>query len=230
MLDRALRAGIVERRHVVRIADRMAAFYADAEPMPMRPAIYRAGIAADVTNDCRWLCHPEFGLDRDLAERPSTVLLGVLRSSGQLIEARADRLVEGHGDLRPGHVAIGDGRPVVIDCLEFRPEFRIVDPVDELAFLGVECERLQAPWIGPALLDRYQEVVGDQLSEPLVNFYAARRAILRAKLAVWHLRDADVRNASKWQHQATEYLELASHHAERADPSHTAGLADEIDH
>ena len=219
MLDRALRAGIVERKHVMRIADRMAAFYADAQPMPMRPAAYRESIVADVTDDCRWLCHPEFGLDRDLVERPSTALLGVLRRSDQLIQARAGRLVEGHGDLRPEHVAIGDGRPVVIDCLEFRAEYRVVDPVDELAFLGVECERLKAPWVGPALLERYGKVLGDEFSELLVDFYAARRAILRAKLAVWHLRDADVRNAGKWQDQANEYLALANRHAERPTPA-----------
>ena len=53
----------------------------------------------------------------------------------------AGRVVDGHGDLRPEHIYV-DGRPIVIDCLEFSEELRTVDIADELSFLAMECERL----------------------------------------------------------------------------------------
>jgi len=44
---------------------------------------------------------------------------------------RQRRIVAGHGDLRPEHVCLL-AQLVVIDCLEFNREFRILDTVDEL--------------------------------------------------------------------------------------------------
>ena len=60
---------------------------------------------------------------------------------------RDRRIIDGHGDLRPEHIWLGD--PVkIIDCLEFNPRLRAVDPFDEIAFLSLECERLGAGWAG----------------------------------------------------------------------------------
>ena len=58
---------------------------------------------------------------------------------------RTRHIVDGHGDLRPEHICLGD--PVrIIDCLEFNARLSMVDPFDEIAFLCVECERLGAAW------------------------------------------------------------------------------------
>ena len=85
----------------------------------------------------------------DEARRAADRQADFLANHGDLLEARAaqGRIVEGHGDLRPEHVFL-DGEPQVIDCLEFDRDLRLLDPVDELAFLGLECERLGATWIG----------------------------------------------------------------------------------
>ena len=77
--------------------------------------------------------------------------------------AAQGRIVEGHGDLRPEHIFL-DGTPRIIDCLEFDRDLRLLDPVDELAFLALECERLGAPWI-------CEEV----LTEPTVRKAGTRR-------------------------------------------------------
>ena len=53
----------------------------------------------------------------------------------------------GHGDLRPEHIWLDD-KVRIIDCLEFNPRLRAVDPFDEIAFLSLECERLGAAWVG----------------------------------------------------------------------------------
>jgi aminoglycoside phosphotransferase family enzyme len=226
MLDSALRAGTADAADIGRVASRLARFYGSAPRAPIAAADYRLRLRRDLCDDRRWLRRPAFGLDPGLASGPASVLLDVLQDHAELIGSRADRLVEGHGDLRPEHVCLGDGEPVVIDCLEFRREFRIIDPVDELAFLGLECERLGADWVGPELLRCYWQLVGDEPAQPVIEFYAARRAVLRAKLAVWHLRDQDVRSTAPWPDVATAYLQLAAAHCHRltvALPFH-AGL------
>jgi aminoglycoside phosphotransferase family enzyme len=103
---------------------------------------------------------------------------------------------------------------VIIDCLEFRADFRVIDPVDELAFLGLECERLGAPWVGPELLQVFA-ATGDRPPALIVDFYAVRRAVLRAKLAVWHMRDGEVRTVVSWPQLATTYLELTAARCQR---------------
>ena len=78
--------------------------------------------------------------------------------------ARLGLIVEGHGDLRPEHVWLG--LPLqIIDCLEFDRGFRLIDPWDELRYLGLECAVLGADWIGPMLLARLEERLGPPLRE-----------------------------------------------------------------
>ena len=98
---------------------------------------------------------------------------------------------------------------MIIDCLEFNQEFRILDPVDDLAYLAMECERLGVPAIGEQVLRIYVGVTGDRPPDMLVSFYKAFRACLRAKIAVWHTADHEVRNHNEWLARAREYLNLA---------------------
>ena len=95
-------------------------------------------------------------------------------------------------------------------------EFRILDPADELAYLALECERLCAPEVGHWLLDGYREASGDAPPDGLIHFYQSCRAVLRAKLALWHLRDDGRHPPGKWVATAREYLELAQRHAGQA--------------
>jgi predicted kinase len=67
---------------------------------------------------------------------------------------QSGRVCEGHGDLRPEHVCLEDP-PVVFDCVEFSLAFRAADVASELAFLAMECEFLEAPELGAALIAGY---------------------------------------------------------------------------
>jgi aminoglycoside phosphotransferase family enzyme len=140
-----------------------------------------------------------------------------LRELGARLESRAagGHVVEGHGDLRPEHVQLGSV-PLFIDCLEFDRGLRILDPLDELALLWVECERLGAGWVGHELFATYAEATGDRVDPALVEVYASVRAAVRAKLAIWHLRDAVVREPERWRRTAGEYVALAETHMRRA--------------
>ena len=137
--------------------------------------------------------------------QPLILEIGAQRGNERV---RAGRVVEGHGDLRPEHVWLGEP-PAIIDCLEFSAELRTLDTADELAFLALECERLGAPQLGRALLDAFAEFTGDVPAPALVDFYQAFRACVRANIAIRHLREARYRDDPKWPRRAREYLALA---------------------
>jgi uncharacterized protein len=101
--------------------------------------------------------------------------------------------------------------PVVFDCLEFDRDLRLVDPIDELAFLSMECERLGAAEVEPVLFDTYSRLTGDRPPPELVRFYKAYRAYFRALQAAWHVdEELAAAEASRWIHKAADYLERAA--------------------
>jgi aminoglycoside phosphotransferase family enzyme len=118
------------------------------------------------------------------------------------------RIVEGHGDLRPEHIWLGP-TPRIIDCLEFRLDLRCLDPVDELAFLAMECERLGGRSIGRVLFRHYCRRTGDFPPSVLIAFYRAISALIRARIAILHLQETPVRDPAQWPKRPSEYLEIA---------------------
>jgi aminoglycoside phosphotransferase family enzyme len=217
MLDHLLRSGAVEQTDIIQLARRLACFYAEAAAEDIAPEAYRQGLAGRIEDNQCELGSPEFGLDPDQIEHLARLQLSFLQRHADLFDARVRqrRIVEGHGDLRPEHVCLL-AQPVVIDCLEFNREFRILDTVDELGYLALECERLHAPQVGRWLLENYREASGDAPPDALIHFYQSCRAVLRAKLAVWHLRDDGRHPPGRWVATARDYLDLAQRHADAA--------------
>ena len=207
MLDRAVRERTASRIDVERAATLLAEFYRDAAPIEMAAADYRRHIADEIAESRAQLLAPGAGLPRQLVERILRRQCDWLESGGALLDRRAaeHRIVEGHGDLRPEHVFLGPP-PQVIDCLEFCRDLRLVDPADELAFLAMECQRLGVSWIGDMLFAAYSERTGDWPPSSLIAFYKTLRATVRARLAIMHLLDSDVRKRSQWRPQALDYL------------------------
>jgi aminoglycoside phosphotransferase family enzyme len=217
MLDYAIAAGTVQPPALRALSDLILAFYRSAATVPIDCRAYQARFRKEVDENAQALREPRYGLSPTLVATITTAQHGFLDRGRKLLEARASagRIVEGHGDLRPEHVCLGPP-PVIIDCVEFNREFRILDPVDELGYLAMECERLGAPWAGRVLLTHYTTFSGDRPPERLVHFYQSVRATLRAKLAAWHLDDVAVRYPSQWFNRAEAYLALAERHAREA--------------
>jgi aminoglycoside phosphotransferase family enzyme len=217
MLDARIQAGTITAGEIQALAARLAAFYRETPRIGLSGTEYRARIAAQVQEHCVALEEPALGLPPAAVIEACTRLEVLLVRAAALIEGRASagRIVEGHGDLRPEHVCL-ERQPVVIDCLEFNREFRIVDPVDELAFLAMECERLGAPNVGPALLAAYAAASGDAPPAALVHFYKALRAVLRAKLSIWHTRELPRAAWHRWSSLACAYIDTAGRESHAA--------------
>lgn len=216
MLDEAIENDTVQPRDVARFSDVLADFYQNiALPVAVEPGSYRHRFEDDIAANMRELGKPEFALSTTRLDQLTRAQQAFLARHGHQLEQRAadGRIVEAHGDLRPQHICLLS-EPVIIDCLEFNRELRILDPVDELAYLALECERLGAPWIGTEVLRRYAQVTDDRPSAELIAFYKTFRACLRAKIAMWHTEDHDVRDHDHWRERARYYLELALRYAE----------------
>ena len=213
MLDETIRQHTFTNDAIGRFAERLIAFYRMAPATPLNAVDYRWRLERNALGDLEELtAWPD--LSRDRVGRIRALLLAFLHGHACLLERRAAHIIEAHGDLRPEHVFL-DADPQVIDCLEFNREFRTLDPLDELAFFAIECEMLGAAAIGESVFARYREEIGDNPPPRVFDFYRAYRAVLRAKLSIWHLREARVRDPARWPRQAQRYLELAGSYAER---------------
>jgi uncharacterized protein len=216
-LQHAILAGNPDERAIHRVAARLVAFFRQATAAAREPAAYRRHFAKRIRANRAALGRPAYGLRQIQLDRLAEAQLDFLAANPRMIGARAGHVVDGHGDLRPEHIYLGD-EPIVTDCLEFDRELRLLDPVDELAYLAMECERLGAPAVGKSLISSYRMATGDAFEPALVNFYLCCSAFLRAKLAAWHLDECEVRNPEKWLQRTDRYLAIADLHSREMQP------------
>ncbi|WP_406099151.1 AAA family ATPase [Streptomyces sp. NBC_01013] len=104
----------------------------------------------------------------------------------QLFALRIDqgRIVDGHGDLLADDIFCLDDGPRVLDCLEFDDHLRYVDGLDDVAFLAMDLEQLDATETAAFFLARYSEYSGDSAPPSLRHHYVAYRAFVRAKVSL----------------------------------------------
>jgi aminoglycoside phosphotransferase family enzyme len=217
-LEEALRGGWLKPQQVDRVAARLGEFYAHAPRVQLAPEQYLAGWQKALRDNCRVLFDTRFGLPQGRVERIAQVQRRFSTKQAALLLARirARRYVDAHGDLRPEHIWLRDG-VTIIDCLEFDRNLRALDPLDEIAFLHLECERLGGLWAAERIRRRLARALDDDACSGLFLFYRSHRAMLRARLSIAHLFDANPRTPEKWPRQARIYLELAAADAARLE-------------
>ena len=218
MLDSLIAERRVDIVKLDRLVAALAQFYRSATPVFLAPAIHLADWKRSLAYNRRILLDPRFGLPAGLVRRIDWTQRRFLDRRGHLIAARlrSRRIVEGHGDLRPEHIWLGD-TVRIIDCLEFNPRLRVVDPFDEVAYLSIECERLGAAWVGAFIERRMKRMLRDGPVEELFTFYRCHRATLRARLAIAHLLEERPRTPEKWPRLAASYLTLAGKSARKLE-------------
>ncbi len=214
MLDAVIQRRALHKEELHQVAVMLASFYREGTPERLGGEQYLRRLMQAVRANQAALAEPAFGLEQRRVRSLHEAQLALLARRAQWFARRAQvgRIVDGHGDLRPEHVCLLSP-PVIFDRLEFNRLFRLVDPVDELASLALECERLGASVVEAELFRVYGEVTGDRFGETLVAFYKTYRACLRAKLAIWHLRELPRLQWPKWQDRSNEYLLLAEKYA-----------------
>jgi len=215
-LEAALHGGWLKPSQVDRLAATLRAFYAHAPRVLLEPAHYLVAWHDALNANCRVLFNARFGLPQGAVGRIAQVQRRFAQERPGLLVERIHkrRFVDAHGDLRPEHIWLREPL-TIIDCLEFDAKLRALDPLDEIAFLHLECERLGGLPAAARIRRRLAHALGDDPPSGLFLFYRSHRAMLRARLSIAHLLDANPRTPEKWPRLARVYLRLAA-----ADATH----------
>ena len=106
-----------------------------------------------------------------------TLLLG-RKNSGMIREC--------HGDLHLGNICIFRGKITPFDCIEFNPNFRWIDVINEVAFLVMDLMSLGRQDFATRFLNEYLTFTGDYAGLSCMRYYLVYRAMVRAKIE--HIR------------------------------------------
>jgi aminoglycoside phosphotransferase family enzyme len=210
MLDMVAALEQLEMRDLDRLHDRLAQFYAGSTHILLGPSEYVARFASQAEEACATLRRAR------MASIAAPVLASVeSRYHGALVllretlgtRAQQRKIRDCHGDLRPEHIWLGP--PVhIIDRLDFDERLRHLDPLEEICFLQLECERQGFGGFGRLLLARALEEQQVHDQGRLCRFYLASRALCRAQLAAWRYEErAD--DSGEWAQRASYYLQRA---------------------
>ena len=149
-------------------------------------------------------------------------------SSRALFEARrrGGFVRECHGDLHLGNIVLIDGRVRIFDCIEFNPQLRWIDVINEVAFLAMDLIQRGARGLAFRFVNRYLEHTGDYAGVRLLRYYMVYRALVRAKVAVMRAAQSGVEASvrTRLQEKCRAHIELAQQlsRAAAADAAHHA--------
>ena len=210
-LEHALAAGDLADQELDRLVATLVSFYRSADRVFVSPAGHLSYWRRSLAYNRRILLDRRFDLSGGLVRRIDTAQRRFLVEKSELIadRVRGRHIVDGHGDLRPEHIWLGNSVRI-IDCLEFNPALRAVDPLDEIAYLCIECERLGGADASAYIKRRALRALPNGAAEALFVFYRCYRATLRARLAIAHLLEPNPRTPEKWPRLTRTYLELAA--------------------
>jgi aminoglycoside phosphotransferase family enzyme/predicted kinase len=224
MLERLAADGKLTAAAVDAIADQVAEFHAGLSPAPLETDY---GTAAQIIAPMLQNFEQLQPLVESDAEREA---LGKLREWAQ---SRHDELAdlfemrrrggfvrECHGDLHLGNIVLVDGRVRIFDCIEFNPQLRWIDVVNEAAFLAMDL--IQRGYFGLAyrFLNRYLEHTGDYAGVRLLRYYMVYRALVRAKVAAMRAAQSGVEatTQTRLKDKCRAHIELAQRLANDPHP------------
>ena len=215
MLDVMLAQGHVSPRDLASVAALLADFYLH-EPSAVPDGTMLVGrLTAQVAANHRVLAT----IDAPRAVRLRDAQMNALASQRPEFDERATHgcVIEAHGDLRPEHVVLTHP-PVVIDCLEFDRNLRVLDRAEELEYFVLDGERIGQGAACREIARQCLERLGDTAPAGLLQFYRSHRAATRAKLYAWRAGEPDDGSPALWTESAARFLGVALDAANRALP------------
>jgi predicted kinase len=106
------------------------------------------------------------------------------RLTPQFLARKTGGLIrECHGDLHLGNIALIDGHARLFDCIEFNEGLRWIDVASDVAFAYIDLLDHHQPGLAGWLLNQWLSRSGDFNAMPVFRYYAAYRALVRAKVA-----------------------------------------------
>ena len=113
------------------------------------------------------------------------------RHRGIFAERQRDgHIRDGHGDLHCQHICLGSP-PVIFDCIEFNESFRIIDVLEDIAFLFMDLEFRGRFDLSAGLFRAYFTHNEKEFDSELLRFYKVYRAVVRGKVEGFLARELD---------------------------------------
>jgi hypothetical protein len=225
LLDRMARSGTLAPAHIDALARGLAAFHGQ---------IARAGADDAYGSPQRILAPALQNFEQMLplmSAKTDIALLARLRdwtvrehaALAAAFEARKrDGWVrECHGDLHLGNIALLEGVPTPFDAIEFNPDFRWTDVMNEIAFLAMDLFDHRLPRLAYRFLNAYLEQTGDYAGLLVLRYYLVYRALVRAKVACMRAHQTGIaaQAKSEIEQEQRRHLQLAEHLAAPAHPA-----------
>lgn len=116
---------------------------------------------------------------------------------------------ECHGDLHLGNLVLIAGQVQLFDAIEFKPEFRWIDVLADMAFVLMDLQAHGRADLAWRLLNAYLERTGDYSALALLPYYQSYRAMVRAKVAALRLVQGHGQD-EKVRREVEKYIALAS--------------------
>ena len=119
---------------------------------------------------------------------------------------------EGHGDLHCQHICL-EHPPVIFDCIEFNDSFRIIDVLQDIAFLFMDLEYRGRFDLTSCLSKSYFADLQKVQDEDLLRFYKVYRAVVRGKVESLTAENVtEVHGQELAKLKATNYFDLADYY------------------
>ena len=108
----------------------------------------------------------------------------IREGSAKLAERHENGFVrECHGDLHLANLVRLDTGIVAFDCIEFSPELRTLDVINDVAFLAMDLIARNRRDLAYVFLNRYLEYTADYAGMALYGLYFVYHCMIRAKVA-----------------------------------------------
>ncbi len=198
--------GRLDSGHLQNVADTIANFHATLEPqsdsgsslMDAVLSINEGGLNstdifdhAAVVSICHEFREAFHGLKEHLYQR-----------------SRTGKVVLGHGDLHLRNICLFREQPTLFDCIDFNDAIATIDKMYDVAFLIMDLWYRELPHFSNLTANRYCDMTGDEDGYPLLGFFMAVRAAVRAHTTATQISESD-REDPKLVTRAHRYFDLA---------------------
>lgn len=186
-MDKMLRENQVSKASMHALAREVADFHQKAEVINTPFDIHKAKSLFNDIGGVGGFIGKEMGKDQ------KNFILRSMEWSNRFLESYAVRIQERidrgfqrdlHGDLHGGNIFLYD-QPVLFDCIEFSDEYRQIDVLYEIAFLGMELETGGHRELALHFLKQYSQMIPcieTPEDKVLYLYFKCLRANIRAKV------------------------------------------------
>lgn len=147
----------------------------------------------------------------DMIAALTTGLRAALGHHEALLNAReqAGRVRHCHGDLHLSNICLVDGAPTLFDCIEFDEAVATIDVLYDLAFVVMDLWRHDLKSGANLVFNRYFDERDEVDGLPLMSFFMALRATIRAHVVATQAGLAVEQRHEELVRQARAYIALA---------------------